>query len=361
VGNDTLVILDGGSGEVIVGPTLAELGRARDRQARWQAARTTQLSSANEPAVTQDGRRVEVVANIGNAEDATRAIAQGAEGVGLFRTEFLFLDRETMPTIPEQAAAYQEAFRILANLPIVVRTLDIGGDKAVHYLGVTAEPNPFLGWRAIRMIRERPDVLESQLTALLKAGAETGADLRIMLPLVSSLGEIERAKEILQASQAALESEGTAVPHIQFGIMVEVPSAAVLADVLAPHVDFFSIGTNDLTQYTLAVDRTNERVAALASPFHPAVLRLIDGTIKAAHAHDKWVGLCGELAGDVLAVPLLLGMGLDEFSMASSSIPAVKAEIRKWTQKEAERVAAQALAMPTARRVIDYLRSLSPS
>lgn len=359
--NDTLLILDGGTGDVTIGPTLAELDRAKQRQANWLSTRASQLTAAMEPAITRDGHRVEVVANIGSVEDAKLALEQGAEGVGLFRTEFLFLDRETMPTEEEQAATYREAFRVLEKRPVVVRTLDIGGDKAVSYLGVATEPNPFLGWRGIRMVRERPDVLASQLRSLLIASAETGADLRVMLPMVSGVSEIERAREILDGCIAKLEEEGRPTPKpIQFGIMVEVPSAAVLADTLALHVDFFSIGTNDLTQYTLAVDRTNERVAALASPYHPAVLRLIDSTIKAAHANGKWVGLCGELGGDVMAVPVLLGLGLDEFSMAASSIPAVKAAVRQWSLKDARDVATHVLGLPAATEVIKFLKTQTP-
>ncbi len=358
IADGTMTILDGGTGDVIVGPTLAELDRARDRQARWRATRTAQMASADEPAVTRDGHRVEVVANIGNAADAVAALKQGAEGVGLFRTEFLFLERDAMPSEQEQASAYHAVFAAMGTRPVVVRTLDVGGDKGVGYLGGRPEPNPFLGWRGIRMIRERPDVLRSQLRALLIAVGATGTDLRIMLPMVSSLEEIRRVREILEEARSGLEREGQTPPDkIQFGIMVEVPSAAVLADVLAPHVDFFSIGTNDLTQYTLAVDRTNERVAVLASPYHPAVLRLIQSTIRAAHQCGKWVGLCGELAGDVLAVPLLLGMGLDEFSMAAGSIPAVKHAIRQWTLADADQVASQAAQLPTAIEVIEYLKA----
>lgn len=361
VEHGTLVILDGATGDVTLGPTLAELDKAKQHQTQWLAERKTQLSAAHQPAITRDGHRVELVANIGSLAEAQSAIEQGGEGVGLFRTEFLYLDRDSMPSEEAQARTYSGVFRVLGPRPVVVRTLDIGGDKPVSYLGVSAEPNPFLGWRAIRMIRERPDVLESQFRALLVAGAQNGTDLRIMLPMVSSLGEIERAQEILEECKRALAAEGKPVPErLQFGIMVEVPSAALLADLLAPHVDFFSIGTNDLTQYTLAVDRTNERVAHLASPYHPAVLRLIDRTIQAAHAHGKWVGLCGELAGDVMAVPVLLGLGLDEFSMASSSIPGVKEAIRRWTRAECEKVAARALSLPTAIQVIGYLKSLTP-
>jgi phosphoenolpyruvate-protein phosphotransferase len=361
IDDGTLMILDGESGDVIVGPTLAELERAKQRQAEWQTAHATQLSAAMRPAVTLDGKRVEVVANIGSAEEAERALEQGGEGVGLFRTEFLYLGRDSMPSEQEQTAAYRAVFQVLGLRPIVVRTLDIGGDKAVSYLGLNVEPNPFLGWRAIRMIRERPDILEGQLRALLAAAAGLGTDLRIMLPMVSSLGEIERAREILELAKSKLQAADRLVAeHVQFGIMVEVPSAALLADVLAQHVDFFSIGTNDLTQYTLAVDRTNERVAGLASPYHPAVLRLIEMTIKSAHVHGKWVGLCGELAGDVLAVPVLLGLGLDEFSMAVSSIPAVKDAIRQWTLPGARQVASEALGLPTAIQVIEYLKTQKP-
>jgi phosphoenolpyruvate-protein phosphotransferase len=358
---DTLLILDGARGQVTIGPTLNELDLARKRQAEWGVRLKYELSRASRPAITKDGQTVEVVANIGNLEDAHQAIRQGAEGVGLFRTEFLYLDKESMPRLTEQVETYKQVFSILQGKPVVVRTLDIGGDKPVSYLGLTQEPNPFLGWRAIRMIRERPDVLENQFRALLIAAGETQTDLRVMLPMVSTIAEVERAREIFDEACRNLEVEGQAMPErLQFGIMVEVPSVAVLADQFAKVVDFFSIGTNDLTQYTLAVDRTNERVAILASPYHPAILRLIYNTIQAAHAEGKWVGLCGELAGDPQAVPFLLGAGLDEFSMAPSSIPTVKESIRAWSLPFCQEVARTALDLPKAAQVIEYLKELQP-
>ncbi len=363
----TLAILNGSAGLFNVGPTLHELEVARREKEEWEAKRRAELSQAEKPAVTRDGAlRAEVVANIGNVEDAEQAIRFGAEGVGLFRTEFLYLQRSSMPSIAEQARAYRRVFEVMAGRPVVVRTLDIGGDKEVAYLGTQKEPNPFLGWRAIRMIRERPDVLENQFTALLQAAGEVsaagmGCDLRIMLPMVSSVAEVERAREIYEEAKAGLQAQGKPLPErAQFGIMVEVPSAALLADHFARRVDFFSIGTNDLTQYTLAVDRTNERVSALASPYHPAVLRLIEMTINAAHAQGKWVGLCGELAGDPLAVPLLLGLHLDEFSMAPSSIPTIKDLIRQWSLAAAEQVACECLGFSLAADVIEYLKGQTP-
>lgn len=350
---DTLV-LNGSTGAIILQPAEEELAAAQQQQAAGQARWDEQLAAAHQPAITLDGHRVEVVANIGGAEDARQAVEYGAEGVGLLRTEFLYLDRQSMPSEEEQIGIYRHIFALLAGRPVVVRTLDIGGDKSVSYLGVRSEPNPFLGWRAIRMIGERPEVLRSQFRALLQAGV--GADLRIMLPMVSCLTEVQQARLIFEEARQSLIAEGLpAAERVQFGIMIEVPSAALLAHHIAPAVDFFSIGTNDLTQYTLAVDRTNERVARLASPFHPAVVKLIAETIRAAHAKGKWVGLCGEMAGDPLATPLLLGLGLDEFSMAAKSVPAVKQRVRSLELKACREIAEHVLGLATAEEAERYL------
>jgi phosphoenolpyruvate-protein phosphotransferase len=357
--NDVLTILDGSEGSIIFGPSLYELDQAKEKKAAWESARAAQLAEADKPAVTLDGHRVEVAANIGGVSDAIKAVEMGAEGVGLFRTEFLYLDRTELLDLEDQISLYRDVFELMAGRPVVVRTLDIGGDKNVPYLGVAEEQNPFLGWRGIRMIRERPDLLENQLKALLTAGAE--ADLRIMVPMVSGVGEVLRAREIFDQVRQDLESGGVLQDRkVEFGVMIEVPSAALLADHIAQHVDFFSIGTNDLTQYAMAVDRTNERVTVLASPLNPAVLRLISMTIEAGHRHGLWVGMCGELAGDPDAVPLLLGMGLDEFSMAPSSIPQVKQAIRSWSVDRCQQIAQDALGMARASAVREYLEGLTP-
>ena len=352
--NETLLILNGTEGVLVINPEPQELNQAQHSQNQWRSRWAEQVAEAHLPAITKDGHPVEVVANIGSVTDAQQAIEYGAEGVGLLRTEFLYLDKQRMPSQAEQINTYREIFEVIGNRPLVVRTLDIGGDKAVEYLGTKSEPNPFLGWRAIRMIDEHPEILRDQFCALLEAGA--GFDLCIMVPMVSSLDEVQQARQLLDEAQQELRTAGKRMAEeVQFGIMVEVPAAALLVEHLAKYVDFFSIGTNDLAQYTLAVDRTNERVAHLASPFHPAVIRLIAGTIQEAHAKGKWVGLCGEMAGDPLAAPLLLGLGLDEFSMAAASIPVVKQTIRQLVYRDCQEIAATALKLPTTKTVMEYL------
>ncbi|MBI9046477.1 MAG: phosphoenolpyruvate--protein phosphotransferase [Anaerolineaceae bacterium] len=351
---DLTAILDGSKGEFILAPSEKVLQKAKESQEVISLIKDDQLKRAHQPAITTDGTQLEIVANIGSAEDARQAIDSGAEGVGLLRTEFLYLDRDSMPSEEEQIQTYREIFEIMSGKPIVIRTLDIGGDKEVSFLGTQHEPNPFLGWRAIRMIDERPEILSDQFRAILQA--DPNADLRIMLPLVSCIDEIIKARGIYDQSVAELKQENKAFTQkVQFGIMVEVPSAAILAEELAEIVDFFSIGTNDLTQYSLAVDRTNERVAHLASPFNPAVIRLISMTIQAAHKKGKWVGLCGEMAGDPLATKLLLGLGLDEFSMSAPCIPEIKHLIRQCSFSECQEIAQKALKCASTDQILDLL------
>jgi phosphoenolpyruvate-protein phosphotransferase len=354
------LILDGTRGVLTIEPSQSSLARAETERAAWQSEWQVQLTAADRPAITLDGKMVEIVANVGNAEDAKQALKYGAEGIGLLRTEFLYLDRQSMPDEGQQIDAYQKIFDLMDDRPLVVRTLDIGGDKAVSYLGLKEEPNPFLGWRAIRMINERPEVLRDQLRALLRVGV--GRDLRIMIPLVSSVTEVQEASQIFEdARRSLIDDRLPFQDKVQFGIMVEVPSAALLVEQIADYVDFFSIGTNDLTQYTLAVDRTNERVANLASPFHPAVIKLIARTIRAAHKKGKWVGLCGEMAGDPLAAPLLLGFGLDEFSMAPTSIPKVKQMICKLDSEKCAQLANDTLGFKSTQEVVHHLHKFAQS
>ena len=354
------VILNGDTGTLTIEAGKEEIESAQVARTNWEHAWQVRLKSAIEPARSLDGKLVEIVANIGGVEDARQAVEFGAEGVGLLRTEFLYLDFGRLPTEEEQAAIYREIFQVMGSRPVVVRTLDIGGDKQVDYLDLQQESNPFLGWRAIRMMREHPEMLLTQMRALLKAASPQN-DLRIMAPMVSSVEEVQQARAIFEEAKASLQKENLLqVKKTQFGIMVEIPSAALIIEHLAEFVDFFSIGTNDLTQYTVAVDRTNERVAYLASPFHPAVLKLIDRTIQKAHEKGRWVGLCGEMAGDPLATPLLLGMGLDEFSMSPSAIPEIKELIRGLNTAECERIAKEALAQPGIQAVKDILEKYRP-
>jgi phosphoenolpyruvate-protein phosphotransferase len=272
----------------------------------------------------------------------------------LFRTEFLFIDRGAPPTEDEQMEAYREVFAVFGDRPVVVRTLDVGGDKPVPGIEVGEELNPFLGKRGVRLTLDAPELFRTQLRALLRAAV--GANLKLMFPMVASLGEIEAARSAVASAEAELDAEG--VPRaagFEIGIMVEVPSAAVTADLLAPHVDFFSIGTNDLTQYTLAVDRTNPAVAPMADALHPAVLRLIGQVIQAAHTHGKWVGLCGELAGDPVAAPVLLGLGLDEWSMNPPAIPLVKERIRTLSVDDGRAMAERCLRATSPGHVREIL------
>ncbi|HEX3758933.1 MAG TPA: phosphoenolpyruvate--protein phosphotransferase [Kofleriaceae bacterium] len=335
-----VIALDGTTGAVLRDPAPAEADRVRDAQAARAARRDVDRRSAAAPAVTLDGHRIEVAANVASVDEARRAAAAGAEGVGLLRTEMLFLDRATAPDEDEQRALYAAIASALGGLPVIVRTLDIGGDKPVPYLAQPAEANPFLGVRGLRLCLERPELLRCQLRAILRAAG--AGRLRIMLPMVADVGELRAARAVLA------ELSG---PALEVGIMIEVPSAAILADALAPEVDFFSIGSNDLTQYTLAMDRTHPALAARADGLHPAVLRLIAMTVAAAHAHGKWVGVCGELAADPAAVPILVGLGVDELSVNVPAVPAVKAQIRALSFAQARELAVRVLGLATAGEV----------
>jgi len=356
--NGAMVIVDGGAGEVVAHPGEAEIREYKRRSVALKEASARALQAAGKPAVTRDGTRFQVVANIGSPQDAIDALKYGAEGVGLLRTELLFLDRHSAPTEDEQYAVYRNVLETMGQRPVVIRTLDIGGDKPAPYLKMPPEANPFLGVRGLRLSFARPELFQTQLRALLRAGA--GFNLKIMSPMISSLEEVHALRAQVDQARSALQARG--VPYstnAEVGIMVEAPSAALMADLLTTAVDFFSIGTNDLAQYTLAADRTNAVVASLADAYHPAVLRLIGMVAAAAHAHGKQLGLCGELAGDPLAVPLLLGLGVDELSMSPRAIPEVKEAIRLYSLEEAREIARQAISLPTAVEVRDYLGAVS--
>lgn len=354
------LVLDGTAGTVLVAPDDETIAEYEQRRERTAGALKSAREKAREPAVTRDGRQVEVVANIGNVKEARDAIEAGAEGVGLLRTEFLYLERDRLPSEEEQYEAYRAVTDVFGNLPVVLRTLDIGGDKQLPYLDLSHEMNPFLGVRAIRLCLARPSLFRPQLRAALRAGA--GRNLKIMFPMVAEVSEIREARGMLEECRAELMEEGrTVADGVQVGIMVEVPAAALMARHLAAEVDFFSIGTNDLTQYTMAADRTNAGVASLVSGFQPAVLRLVRDTIAAAHDQGKWVGLCGELGGEPLAIPILLGLDLDEFSMAPSAIPLAKQIIRQLSLDETKRVAQEALGLDSAQAVRELIRDRVPA
>jgi len=302
------------------------------------------------PAETLDGHRVEVCANVGTVKDTEGAKRNGSEGIGLYRTEFLFMDRDQLPTEEEQFLAYKDVVEAMEGLPCIIRTMDIGGDKELPYLDLPSEMNPFLGWRAIRICFDRPEIMNPQLRALLRASAF--GKVRIMFPMIISVEEIRALKEILETLKSELKEENHAFDEeIEIGVMIETPAAAVIAHHLIKEVSFFSIGTNDLTQYTLAVDRGNELISGLYNPLSPSVLNTIKTVIDASHAAGKWTGMCGELGGDEKATLLLLGMGLDEFSMSAMSIPTVKKIIRETNFSEVKELADKALAMATAAEI----------
>ncbi|TLZ40951.1 MAG: phosphoenolpyruvate--protein phosphotransferase [Gammaproteobacteria bacterium] len=339
----TAVLLDGTGGTLLKNPDETEVAAARAVMGRLAAQRHSERASASEPAATTDGHRIEIAANIGTAEEAVAAVAHGAEAVGLLRSELLFLDRDTAPEEREQAEVYRAVAAALGRgRRLVIRTLDVGGDKPLAYLPLPAEQNPFLGLRGIRVSLERPDLLRSQLRAILAAAALS--DVHVMFPMIATLDELRAARRILAEEQAGGAS-------VRVGVMIEVPSAALTAEHLAREVDFFSIGTNDLTQYTLAMDRGHPRLAALADALHPAVLKLISLTVEAAHRHGKWVGVCGGMAAEPLAVPVLLGIGVDELSVPVPAIAAVKALVRRLSLRHCRDLAREVAGLSTAGEV----------
>ena len=341
---DAVCIVDGDAGNLYLEPTTSDLDLARKARQDWEARREAERLACYQPAITQDGVRIEVAANIGSAAEAEQAVNAGAEGVGLLRTEFLFLGRDEPPTEEEQFEAYRAMTRALGGLPLIIRTLDIGGDKDVPYLSLPAEQNPFLGVRGVRLCLARLDLFKPQLRAIYRA-AETGP-VKIMFPMIATLEELETARSIAEEVRRELHAK-----PVEIGIMVEVPSAVLMAPELARQVDFFSIGTNDLTQYVLAMDRLHPSLARQADALHPAVLRMIDATVKAAKAAGKWVGVCGGIAGDPKGAAILVGLGVAELSMSIPSVAAVKARIRKLSFADVEALARRALACRSAAEV----------
>ncbi|MCS3454576.1 phosphoenolpyruvate-protein phosphotransferase PtsI [Aeromonas rivuli] len=350
VNNGDMLVLDAINNQVIINPSPEQLSDAKKFQAQFQAEKDELAKLKDLPAITLDGHQVEVCANIGTVKDTEGAIRNGAEGVGLYRTEFLFMDRDALPTEDEQFKAYKEVAEAMPDQPIIVRTMDIGGDKELPYMNFPKEMNPFLGWRAIRIFFDREEIMHAQLKAILRASAF--GKLRIMFPMIISVEEFRSLKATVEQLKAELRADGKAFDEsIEVGIMIETPAAAVMAHHLAKEVDFFSIGTNDLTQYTLAVDRGNEMISAMYNPLSPSVLTLIKMVIDASHAEGKWTGMCGELAGDERATLLLLGMGLDEFSMSAISVPRIKKLIRNTNFEDVKAMADQALSYATAAEI----------
>lgn len=350
------VIVDAETGCVTLAPTDDDIAHAKALQAAYAEKKRALAAFIKKKAETADGLRLEAAGNIGKPEDAAAVMQNGGDGVGLFRTEFLFMDREHAPTEDEQFEAYKKAALILKGKPLIVRTLDVGGDKDIPYLGLKKEENPFLGFRAIRFCLAHTDLFKTQLRALLRAGVY--GDIRIMLPLVTNVDEIKETRKLLDKCAAELAESGISyAENIKLGIMVETPAASLCADILAKHADFFSIGTNDLTQYTLTVDRGNPDVSYLYSVFSPAVLRSIAHIIRAANNAHIPVGMCGEAAADERLIPLLIAYGLDEFSVNPSSLPSVKRTLSLWTKNDAKSLAEKIAALETESEIREALEA----
>lgn len=354
------VIMDAAEGRIVVDPSEEELNAYREKKEQYDRRQAELSKLKDQPTISKDGRLVELAANIGSVEDVQKVIDNGAEGIGLFRTEFLYMGRSSFPSEEEQFKVYQYVLEKMEGKPVVIRTLDIGGDKELPYLELPKESNPFLGLRAVRLCLDREDLFRTQLRALLRASRY--GQLKIMFPMIAVLEELLEAKRLLQEEKDKLIREGeTVADRIEVGMMIEVPAAALAADSFAAEVDFFSIGTNDLIQYTMAADRMNETVSYLYQPCHPSILRLIQRVIRAAEQEGKWVGMCGEMAGDETAIPLLLGLGLHEFSMSAGSILPARALIRELAQEEWAVHADRALAMRSQNEIKEYVQMLTRS
>ena len=356
VDGDKAVVL-GTDGIVEMNPSDADWAEYTNQAAAFQEELKRLRESANLEATTTDGHYVELYGNIGKAKDAKNALTMGAQGIGLYRTEFLYMENDELPAEDVQFEEYKKVAQDMKGKPVIIRTMDIGGDKELKCLDLPSEMNPFLGYRAIRISLNRPDIFKVQLRALLRASAF--GDIHIMYPMIASVEEVKQANAMLDECKEELTAEGKEFnKDIKVGIMIEVPAAAIISPILAKYVDFFSIGTNDLCQYTLAVDRMNEAIGSLYQPLHPGVLRLIKHVIDASHEQGKFTGMCGELAGDPVATMILLGLGLDEFSMTASSIPLIKNILRSVSKAECEEVANKALTMDTAEEITGYAKSV---
>lgn len=349
-------IVDGLNGEVILDPSEEEIKEYRAKQAAFKEQQDEWKKLVNEPTKTKDNVHVVLGANIGNPGDVTGVVNNGGEAVGLYRTEFLYMGRDKLPTEDEQFEAYKEVLEKMEGKPVVIRTLDIGGDKKLKYLPLPAEMNPFLGFRAIRLCLERQDIFRTQLRALLRASVF--GKLQIMFPMIATINELREAKKILFEEKDKLVAAGTQVSDdIEVGMMMEIPASAVLADRFAKEADFFSIGTNDLIQYTMAADRMNEHVSYLYQPLNPAILRLVSRVIDTAHKEGHWAGMCGEMAGDATAIPVLLALGLDEFSMSATSILPARTQLLKLSKEELAKHKEAILNLDTAEEVLDYVKT----
>lgn len=350
VGEGDFIVFNGVTGEIVVNPDKITIQEFQDKKAQFQQERAQLDIFKGKESISADGRRVEICSNIGTDQETAFALECTADGIGLFRSEFLFLDRPAVPTEDEQFDAYKNVLKAMGSKPVIVRTLDIGGDKEMPAMNLEKEENPFLGYRAIRICLDRPELFRTQLRALLRASVF--GNLQIMFPMISSVAELRAARESFETAKAELQSEN--IPYasdVKIGIMIEIPAAAVMADLLALECDFFSIGTNDLIQYTVAVDRGNEKVANLYSQYNPAVLRLVQMTIRAAHDNNIVCGMCGEAAGDPLLIPALLGMGLDEFSMSSGSVLRARKIISQLSSNDTQGLVHEIINLPTAEEV----------